>query len=92
MRKRLMVASALCLAVLTGCTSMPADKIRAGLDECSAANLENIVYMRADKSVLGIECTPPAADITNAVTVAHPVLYSLTPSHNAPAVPVKPAS
>ncbi|MGA5655247.1 hypothetical protein [Rahnella contaminans] len=91
MRKILLLSGAVCLALLTGCTSMPADQIRTELDECSAAKLDNIVYMRADKSVLAVECTPSADSINNPVTVAHPVLYAITPSHTAPKIPVKPA-
>ncbi|EAQ1856031.1 hypothetical protein E2V56_05515 [Salmonella enterica] len=73
MNKQLISLScaALTVAALTGCT-LTAAETRAALDDCSANGLNNIVYTRADLSVVGVECTPAPADVNNAVTVKPP--------------------
>lgn len=94
--KKILLLAAVCgAALLSGCSaSMQADQVRERMDACSNAQLDNIVYMRTDKSVLNVICTPKTEDIDNPVTVKHPLLFGVSPSHNKPAVTpqLKPAS
>lgn len=95
MKSKLLLLSVLCsTALLAGCGhSMQANQVRLKLDECSQAQLDNIVYMRPDKSVLNVICTPHTDEINNAVTVKHPLLFAASPSHEKPTVtPLKPAN
>lgn len=87
--KTILAAVALCsVALLSGCShSLPANDVRLKLDECTNAQLDNIVYMRADKSVLNVVCTPKPDEIVNPVTVNHPLFFWLSPSHQKPTVP-----
>lgn len=93
--KSLLIGIAICgAALLSGCSaSMQADQVRQRLDACSSAQLDNIVYMRPDKSVLNVICTPRTDEINNPVTVKHPLLFSVSPTHEKPTVtPLKPAN
>ncbi|EBN1281135.1 hypothetical protein CA052_01145 [Salmonella enterica] len=93
--KSLLIGIAICgAALLSGCSaSMQADQVRQRLDACSSAQLDNIVYMRSDKSVLNVICTPRTDEINNPVTVKHPLLFAASPSHEKPTVtPLKPAN
>ncbi|EAR7071102.1 hypothetical protein J8N54_001665 [Salmonella enterica] len=95
MKSKLLLLSVLCsTALLAGCGhSMQANQVRLKLDECSQAQLNNIVYMRPDKSVLNVICTPRTDEINNPVTVKHPLLFAASPSHEKPTVtPLKPAN
>ncbi|MBM6483468.1 hypothetical protein ACQ9AT_00545 [Klebsiella pneumoniae] len=67
----LILCAALTVTALTGCTYTAAET-RAALDECSANGLDNIVFACADQTVVGVECTPAATEINNAVTVKPP--------------------
>lgn len=71
---------------LSGCVvpTMNASQIRQSIDTCTNAHLENIVFMRADKTVLHVDCTPVPSDIQNAVTVKHPIFYAASPGHTKP--------
>lgn len=70
--------SIVCVALLSGCGST--NVVRTQLDECADAKLDNIVYMRPDKSVLTVACTPRRRDIQNKVVIHHDPLSFLLPS------------
>lgn len=88
MKSKLLILPFFAAVLLSGCSaSMQANEVRTRLNECSQAQLDNIVYMRPDKSVLNVICTPKADEIDNTVTVKHPVLFALSPTHVKPALP-----
>ena len=88
MKSKLILLPILCTsALLAGCGhSLPANQVRLKLDECSQAQLDNIVYMRSDKSVLNVICTPTTDEINNSVTVKHPLLFATSGSHEKPSI------
>lgn len=93
MKSKLLVLPLFASVLLAGCSaSMQANEVRTRLNECSQAQLDNIVYMRPDKSVLNVICTPKSDEINNPVTVKHPLLFALSPTHVTPTLPpLKPA-
>lgn len=84
----LLVALVGSCVLLGGCTAaMNSDDIRFALNECQKSRLDNVVYLRPDRSVLNVACTPHPDEVDNSVTVKHPLLYSLSPGHEKPLLP-----
>lgn len=91
MKSKYLVLPLFASVLLAGCSaSMQANEVRTRLNECGQAQLDNIVYMRPDKSVLNVICTPKAGEVNNTVTVNHPLLFALSPTHKKPALPPLP--